>query len=92
MPARLVHIEGRAWQVYPSGFLTQSVADEFGLIFVSGQGDQRDVRVTRYSPVSTRSREQSLAELDDAALVNLFDMSQPSARSPEAGYQTGTSA
>ena len=92
MPARLVHIEGTAWQVYPSGFLTQYVADEFGLIFVSGQGDQRDVRVTRYSPGSTRSREQSLAELDDAQLVNLFRMSQPSSRSPEAGYQTGRSA
>ena len=92
MPARLVHIEGRAWQVFPSGFLTQYVADEFGLIFLSGQGDQRDVRVTRYSPGATRSREQSLAELDDAALLNLFRMSQPGVRSPEAGYQSGISA
>lgn len=92
MPARSVHIEGRAWQVFPSGFLTQYVADEFGLIFVSGQGEQRDVRVTRYSPGATRSREQSLAELDDAALLNLFGMSQPSVRSPEAGYRPGTSA
>ena len=92
MPARLLNVEGRAWQVYPSGFLTQYVADEFGLIFVSGQGDERDVRVTRYSPGSTRSREQSLAELDDAALLNLFRMSQPGSRSPEAGYQSGKSA
>lgn len=92
MPARIIHVEDRAWQVYPSGFLTQYVADEFGLIFVSGQGDQRDVRVTRYSPGATRSREQSLAELDDAALRDLFRMSQPSSRSPEAGYHTGKSA
>jgi hypothetical protein len=92
MPARQLSVEGRVWQVYPSGFLTQYVADEFGLIFVSGQGDQRDVRVTRYSPGSTRSREQSLAEMDDAALTNLFRMSQPGTRSPEAGYQTGKSA
>lgn len=92
MPARVLNVDGRAWQVYPSGFLTQYVADEFGLIFVSGQGDARDVRVTRYSPGATRSREQSLAELDEAALLNLFRMSQPSARSPEAGYHTGKSA
>lgn len=92
MPARVLNVDGRAWQVYPSGFLTQYVADEFGLIFVSGQGDARDVRVTRYSPGATRSREQSLAELDDPALLNLFRMSQPSARSPEAGYHTGKSA
>ncbi|MEO7999397.1 MAG: hypothetical protein ABI852_18240 [Gemmatimonadaceae bacterium] len=92
MPARVLNVDGRAWQVYPSGFLTQYVADEFGLIFVSGQGDTRDVRVTRYSPGATRSREQSLAELDAVALLNLFRMSQPSARSPEAGYHAGKSA
>ena len=91
MPARVLNAEGRAWQVYPSGFLTQYIADEFGLIFVSGQGDQRDVRVTRYSPRGTRSREQSLAELNDEALLSLFRMSQPGARSPEAGYQPGIS-
>lgn len=89
MPARVLTVDGRAWQVYPSGFLTQYVADEFGLIFVSGSGDARDVRVTRYSPGSTRSREQSLAELDEGALQDLFRMSQPGIRSPEAGYVAG---
>lgn len=88
MPARQLIIEGRAWQVYPSGFLTQYVADEFGLIFVSGLGDAREVRVTRYSPTTVRSREESLSELDDTALTDLFQMSQPSSRSPEAGYRT----
>jgi hypothetical protein len=87
MPARHLSIDGREWQVYPSGFLTQYVGDEFGLIFVAGTGDAREVRVTRYSPTGTRSREQSLAELDDAQVVALFHMSQPSARSPEAGYR-----
>jgi len=90
MPARVLNVEGRAWQVYPSGFLTQYVADEFGLIFVSGSGDAREVRVTRYSPGSTRSREQSLAELDEFALMDLFRMSQPGIRSPEAGYVAGS--
>jgi hypothetical protein len=89
MPARVLNVDGRAWQVYPSGFLTQYVADEFGLIFVSGSGEGREVRVTRYSPGSTRSREQSLAELDEPALLGLFRMSQPGSRSPEAGYVTG---
>ena len=88
MPARTLMADGRAWQVYPSGFLTQYVADEFGLIFVTGETTSREVRVTRYSPGGTRSREQSLAEMDDAALLQLFRTSQPSSRSPEAGYHS----
>lgn len=87
MPSRTVVVEGREWQVYPSGFLTQYVGDEFGLIFVAGHGADREVRVTRYSPTGTRAREQSLAQLEVSELVDLFAMSQPSARSPEAGYR-----
>jgi hypothetical protein len=90
MPARRVQIDGIEWQVFPSGFLTQSVGDEFGLIFQRGHGDAREVRVTRYSPVAraaSTSRESSLAALDNAELLELFRMSQPSARSPEAGYR-----
>ncbi len=86
MPARVVSIDGQSWQVYPSGFLTQYVGDEFGLIFVAGTGDAREVRVTRYSPSGVRSREQSLAEMDNDELTELFRTSQPSVRSPEAGY------
>lgn len=86
MPTRRVEIEGRTWQVYPSGYITQYDADEFGLIFVHGAADQREVRVTRYTPAGTRSREQSLAECTDADLRRLFAMSQPSVTSPEAGY------
>lgn len=88
MPARRLHIDGRVWEVYPSGFLTQSVGDEFGLVFVAGHGDAREVRVTRYSPRGVRSREQSLAEMDEAALRALFDTAQPGERSPEAGYRS----
>lgn len=40
------------------------------------------MRVTRYSPMGVRSREQSLAELDDEQLTELFRASQPGARSP----------
>jgi hypothetical protein len=88
MPTRRVHIDGAEWQVYPSGFLTQSVGDEFGLIFVRGAGSDRELRVTRYSPMGTRSREQALAEMDDATVIALFRASQPSARAPEAGYRS----
>jgi hypothetical protein len=48
--------------------------------------DEREVRLTRYSPAGSRSREQSLAELRDADLLRLFAESQPSNTSPEAGY------
>jgi hypothetical protein len=86
MPTRRLEIDGRTWQVYPSGYVTQYDADEFGLIFVHGVADERIVRLSRYSPSGTRSREQSLAELADADLRRLFEESQPSATSPEAGY------
>jgi hypothetical protein len=43
--------------------------------------------VTRYSPQGTRSREQSFAELSEERLRSLFQESQPSFTSPEAGYK-----
>jgi hypothetical protein len=87
MPSRSLVIEGRTWQIYPSGFITQYNADEYGLVFVDGTGDAANVRVTRYSPRGVMSREASLAELSDAQLRALFDQSQPSVTSPEAGYR-----
>jgi len=86
MPTRHLEIDGRTWAVYPSGYITQYDADEFGLLFVHGTGEDREVRVTRYSPGRTRSREQALAEMSDADVRRLFRLSQPSVRSPEAGY------
>jgi hypothetical protein len=86
MPTRRLVIDGRTWQVYPSGYPTQYDADEFGLIFVHGVADQREVRLVRYTPWSTRSREQSLAELTEAEHPRLFATSQSSTNSPEAGY------
>jgi hypothetical protein len=55
-------------------------------MFIAGTGSSREVRVTRYSPMGARSREQSLAELPDSELVRLLGQSQPSFTSPEAGY------
>lgn len=86
MPTRSITIGGTPWRVFPSGYVTQYEHDEFGLMFVSGVGDARTIRVTRYSPVGARSRETSLAELSDADLTRLFAESQPSDTSPEAGY------
>lgn len=86
MPFRTITADGRAWRVMPSGRVTQSDRDEFSLMFISGEGADRVVRVTRYSPQGARSREQSFAELTDADLVRLYGYSQPSATSPEANY------
>lgn len=88
MPSRTFTIDGRAWSVYPSGRVTQYDRDEFALIFVSDAPGPRSVRVTRYSPLSTRSRERSLAELSDAELGRLFAASQPGETSPEADYRS----
>ncbi len=86
MPTRTIAADGRTWRVFPSGYVTQYEHDEFGIMFIAGTGAERVVRVTRYSPVGARSREQSLAELSDADLLRLFETSQQSATSPEAGY------
>ena len=86
MPTRRISVDGRTWDVFPSGWITANEHDEFGLMFISGSGPDREVRVTRYSPHGARSREQSLAELSDADLGRLLEFSQPSFTSPEAGY------
>jgi hypothetical protein len=86
MPTRTLTIHGRPWRVFPSGRVTQYDRDEFALLFI-GEGPRgREVRVTRYSPTGARSRERSLAEMNDAELTRLFEVSQPSETSPEADY------
>ena len=86
MPYRTITVAGRRWQIFPAGRVTQYDHDEFALFFVSGEGDERELRVTRYSPQGSRWRDQSLAELSEDDLVRLLSQSQPSATSPEAGY------
>lgn len=86
MPSRSLTIDGRQWSVFPSGRITQYDHDEFALVFVAGEGPDKIVRVTRYSPQGSRWRDQSLAEMSDADLARLFAESQPGATSPEAGY------
>ena len=86
MPSRSLTAGGRTWQVFPSGRITQYDRDEFALLFVADAAGKREVRVTRYSPLGVRSREWSLAEMTDAELARLFDLSQPGDTSPEADY------
>jgi hypothetical protein len=87
MPARPLQIDGQKWNVSPSGYITQYTQDEYGVLFTREDGKDREVRVSRYSPQGTRSREQAFAELSDAQLKELFEQSQPSFTSPEAGYE-----
>jgi hypothetical protein len=86
MPTRTITIDGKRWEVFLSGRVTQYDRDEFALVFISGVGPGREIRVTRYSPQGARWRDQSIAELTTDDLVRLFEMSQPSYTSPEAGY------
>lgn len=86
MPTRSIVADGKTWRVFPSGRVTQYDRDEFALMFIAGTGADRVVRVTRYSPQGSRSREQSLAQLSDADLQRLWAQSQPSFTSPEADY------
>jgi hypothetical protein len=86
MPERTLNADGSTWTVTPSGYITKYTQDEYGLLFTRGAGRDREVRVTRYSPQGSRSREQSFAELTEVQLLELFSQSQPSFTSPEAGY------
>lgn len=86
MPVRTIAAHGATWKVYPSGYVTQYDEDEYGLFFVRGEGETREVRVTRYSPLGSRARAQSFAELSDDQLREYLQQSQPSFTSPEAGY------
>ena len=87
MPIRTITVEGRAWRVMPSGFATANGNDEHGVLFIAGHGDDREVRVSRYSPRGERSRERALAQLPDEYLAQLLRESQPSMTAPETGYR-----
>ena len=87
MPTRRITVNGRPWHVFPSGFTTQLIRDEYGVIFVTGEGDEREVRVTRYSPRGDLGRERSIYEMSDAELGLLLASSQSSEMSPELGYR-----
>ena len=85
---RTILHDGIRWAVAPSGFVTQYVGDEFGLVYTRLDDERGDVRFSRYSPAGTRSREASFAALSDGMLLRLVLMSQPSVRAPEGGYRS----
>jgi hypothetical protein len=85
---RTIADAGAQWAVAPSGFITQSVGDEFGVVFTRIDSEHADVRFSRYSPGSVRSREAAFDALSDATLIRLLRMSQGSVRSPEGGYRS----
>lgn len=87
MPVRTVEIGGHVWEVSPSGRVTPNDRDEFSLVFARRDVTPPEIRVTRYSPVGARWREQSLAELGSDDLARLFAQSQPGITSPERGYR-----
>ncbi|MDZ7629810.1 MAG: hypothetical protein U5K74_00275 [Gemmatimonadaceae bacterium] len=88
MATRTIFHDGIRWAVAPSGFITQYVGDEFGLVFTRIDGDVAEVRFSRYSPGGVRSREASFDALSDATLLRLFLTSQASVRAPEGGYRS----
>jgi hypothetical protein len=87
MPRRIIEVGGVPWEVAASGRTTQYTKDEFGVVFTRGTGPDREQRVARYSPLDTKSRELSLAQLSDAELRDLLAHSQPSWTAPEMGYR-----
>jgi hypothetical protein len=87
MPRRIFEVDGDQWEVEVSGRVTQYVKDEFGLLFSRGAGPQREQRVVRYSPLGSKNRESSLAQLSDQELRDLLRHSQPAWTAPEAGYR-----
>lgn len=87
MPSRTLTIDGDHWTVEPSGFTTQYLADEMGLLFTRHVADQVEMRVTRFSPTGSRARDEAFLALSEARLRALFRASQSTARSPEGGYR-----
>ena len=86
MPVRTVVIGGNTWEVSPSGRVTANDRDEFSLVFRRRDVTPEETRVTRYSPLGARWRDQSLSELSADDLARLFAHSQPGYMSPERGY------
>ncbi|HSB54130.1 MAG TPA: hypothetical protein VLD58_07225 [Gemmatimonadales bacterium] len=84
MPARQFDIDGSTWEVAPTGRVTQYTRDEFGVIF--RRQDGAEVRVARYAPLGSRQAEDSLAQLSDRELRELWTRSQPAWTAPETGY------
>ena len=87
MPQRIIEVDGEHWSVSPAGRVTQYEKDEFSLRFIRQPAGSAPDRIVRYSPLGSKSRENSLARMSEAELIELFRVSQPSWTSPELGYR-----
>jgi hypothetical protein len=85
MSPRTIDVDGQRWEVGPSGRVTQYHRDEFSVQFRRAGG--ADTRIARYAPLGARSPEDSLAELSERQLRELFQRSQPSWTAPETQYR-----
>jgi hypothetical protein len=86
MARRTIVVDGNTWKVDAAGRVTVYGKDEFGLVFELGTGPERKRRVTRYSPLGSRSPDAALSELSERQLLDLFRQSQPAWTSPEGAY------
>jgi len=87
MPQRTIEVGGERWTVASTGRRTQYAKDEFGVTFTRIAGGPAERRVARYSPLGSKAREDSLAELSDARLTELLAHSQPTWTTAETGYR-----
>ena len=87
MTQRTLIVAGTAWSVSVAGRVTVYDRDECPLRFecVAPDGTRRR-RLSRFSPLGSRSRARALQELTDAELVGYFHESQPAWTSAELGY------
>ena len=87
MIERSISVDGAAWTASIIGRVTVYERDEFSVLFERKDEQGRRLRrVSRFSPMGTRSRAQALAELSAAELGTLFQQSQPDFTSPELNY------
>lgn len=87
MTQRTIVVDGAAWMVSVAGRFTTYERDEFPLLFERVLPDgTRERRLSRFSPLGSRSRSLALAELGDAEVLGYFRASQPAWTSPELGY------
>lgn len=90
MTQRRIAVDGVEWTVAVAGRFTVYERDEFPLLFERVlPGGTRERRLSRFSPLGSRSRELALQELSDAELAAYLRSSQPAWTSPELGYVRG---
>lgn len=90
MTQRRITVNGVEWTVAVTGRFTVYERDEFPLLFECVlPGGERERRLSRFSPLGSRSRELALQELSDADLAGYLGASQPAWTSPELGYARG---